>query len=63
MNGSVNFLLKFAFTVLLLGSPLMVDLGRAAAGAVDPICGTWRFWNNSVREMRSDGSSGPATCS
>lgn len=31
----------------------------ASSWAMDPITGTWRFWNNSVREMRSDGSSGP----
>jgi hypothetical protein len=29
-----------------------------AVFADDPICGTWQFWNNSVREMRPDGSSG-----
>ena len=41
-----------------------IVLGLMAATTVraqpaDPICGTWRFWNNSVREMRPDGSSGP----
>lgn len=24
----------------------------------DPVTGTWRFWNNTLREMRPDGSSG-----
>lgn len=34
-------------------------LNISSYAADDPITGTWRFWNNSIREMRADGSSSP----
>lgn len=39
--------------------PALAALCLTSAFAADePICGTWRFWDQSVREMRPDGSSG-----